>query len=168
MEYFHIMEYFHKLAQNTGRPAREHVITQEEINMIDFYNIDRDSDLKTQVYQRIRMDAGVSFVELKQAFPDEFGDKYKDTAMCHPKHKTILFWVCISSDMITALNNLIADGLIKMTSTSHMVYLMDGSYLSFPIATREYDYKREHWMPVVFNSVKRCPPTPARRPPHDL
>jgi len=132
--------------------------------MIDIFNLNADDDLIKQVYQRIRIDAGVSFVELKQTFPDEFGNKYEDRAMCHPEHPTILFWVCISSDMITALNSLIENGLIKMTPTSHMTYLMDGSYLDFPIATREYDYKRDHWMPVVFNCIKKHPPTTARRP----
>jgi hypothetical protein len=40
---------------------------------------------------------------------------------------------------------------IHPVPTSRLTYIIDGKFLSLPIAKNERHYKKPHWLPVVLN-----------------
>ena len=52
---------------------------------------------------------------------------------------------------ILAIKELLANKEIKILPASEWVYVIDGVFLNLPIVKKaNYQYKKEHWLPVVF------------------
>lgn len=110
-----------------------------------------NDSLKERVYKFIKSHGGgISFVELRRAFPEFSGDK--DFGLIK---QNIVFWSGISEEFVEALQGLIKEKRITVMPTTTLVYVMDGSLLGLPIAKRpKHKYKSSRWLPVVFNLVK--------------
>jgi hypothetical protein len=94
----------------------------------------------------------VSFAELQTHFTDTTGDHM----MCDGQYPTLVYWAGCSTTLITVLQQLLAAKRIVMRPTSLLIYLVDGCCLKMPIAKRLRAYKKEHWLPVVFDPVKKA------------
>lgn len=108
---------------------------------------------------------GVTFVELHRALTDSMEGKW---CLCSTAHPNIIIWVGVNQDFIDALQELMTEGKIEMRSTAMLTYLVDGESLSLPLATRSYNYKKPHWLPMCVNlapeySHKKSPLTEAER-----
>lgn len=120
----------------------------------DPYEYHFEGDLTDQVYQRIALFNGVTFAELKETFPDYFGEDHAPQAMCFGgDYSNIILWTNISYEIVDALTHLLNEGVIKMVPTTHLTYFVDGCALNLPLAKGRYKYTKPHWLPVTFSST---------------
>ncbi len=92
---------------------------------------------------------GVSFVELRNAVGESFnGDWLMVASNDYPN---IVLWFGLSRAALTALRELLEEGVITMRPTTPLVYMADGAMPNVPIAKQRRKYKTERWLPVVFN-----------------
>ena len=97
-----------------------------------------------------RQNGGVTFVELGRLL----GDQIKgDLAMHAPTNEAIVFWAGLSTGFVDAVQALLEEGEIVWKSTSSLTYIIDGGYSPLPLVKGNYNYKRDHWLPIVFNLV---------------
>jgi len=63
----------------------------------------------------------------------------------------IVFWSGMSEEAIRAMQELVMDDLIHGVTANPLVYVIDGMYLDFPLATSIHrQYKKPHWYRVTF------------------
>lgn len=65
--------------------------------------------------------------------------------------KNIVIWVDMSSDAISALNQMRDDKFIDIVATSELTYHADGVLLHYPIAIENKKYKESRWRPSAIN-----------------
>lgn len=91
-----------------------------------------------------RKGGGVSFVELEE-IPGFTGDREFG-----PLDNNILLWQGISKAAVQALIELQDAGEIVPSSSTPLVYSIDGKMLSLPLVRQARKYKTLHWLPVVY------------------
>jgi hypothetical protein len=76
-----------------------------------------------------------------------------------PSASNIILWAGMSEPFAAVMQEVQASGLVTMTGTSLLVYLIDGKVWQLPIAKRlpKGGYRKPHWAPVCFR------PTPGGR-----
>ena len=109
-------------------------------------------DLKKRIFSRIGKVKTVTFAELRW-IPGFSGEK---TACISPN---IIVWTEISSEAISAINELIAEGRIELRPyrpgwQGVMTYGFDGGVLPLPLAKAVRPYKRPRWLPVYIAEAK--------------
>jgi hypothetical protein len=102
-------------------------------------------DLKELIFSLIDEAKTVTFAELRW-IPGFSGEL---TACIAPN---LVVWAEISTEAISAINALIADGRIIVQPYSgwlgQMIYAFDRGILRLPLAKRVRPYKRPRWLPV--------------------
>jgi len=93
---------------------------------------------------------GVSFVNIDEAFEDTHGE----CEMAYGATTNIVLWSRASKKLATVINEALDRGLVTAFVTAPIVYHVDGRAFNLPIASGERDYRKPHWLPIVFN-----PPT---------
>lgn len=102
--------------------------------------------MKQQILETIRTRGeGVTFVELMAI------EGFKGDYVWGREDYNIWFWGGLSDQAIDALEELLRTNQIAMTPTYPLTYLIDGVIVKWPIAKQVRKYKKEHWLPVVFN-----------------
>jgi hypothetical protein len=94
---------------------------------------------------------GVSMAEISR-MPNAHGERSLRFEEC----LNIVIWDGIQTNLVDAISQLLADGLIVMRTTSLLIYLVYGNILRLPVAksgTRKY--KTPHWLPVVIDLAKK-------------
>jgi len=86
----------------------------------------------------------VSFAELSRI--DEFRGDMDLTSANNPN---LIWWRGVSEEAALTLARLREEGIFHYHGTTLLTYLIDGTTLRLPIATRKYPYKTPHWAPVM-------------------
>lgn len=105
--------------------------------------------MKEAIYKLVADLKAVSFVNLCREIEGFSGG----LAMVD-KNPHIVFWIGVSSEGVRAINELRAEGRIEMKPTQALTYLVDGEMLNLPQVTKVYNYKKDHWLPVIFDVPK--------------
>ncbi len=91
----------------------------------------------------------VTFAELTREFGARFNMR-GDTGLAPQSIPTILYWAGMSREFCDAINVLTSNGgPLSLALCSPLVYMIDGTTLDLPIATKAHPYKHDHWLPVV-------------------
>ena len=103
-------------------------------------------DLKQRIFSFLDKYKTVTFAEMKW-IPGFSGEK---TACISPN---VIVWTEISTEAISAINELIAEGSIEVRPyrpgwQGVMTYGFDGGVLPLPLAKRARPYERPRWLPV--------------------
>lgn len=107
-------------------------------------------EVKQKIKEYIWKNNHVSYVELEQ-FMDEIGYDYKgDYTILSEKSDHVVFWSGWSQEAIDLMNELGEEELIHKEPAQFLVYLLDGGGLDMPIVKTYREYKRDHWLPIVF------------------
>ena len=96
----------------------------------------------------------VSLAEIMRQFPDARGEGNMTLNNDLPN---VILWAGISEKFLSVTNNLIKEKKILMVPADILVYMADGSYLNLPIAKKIHNYKKPHWLPVVFYTADGLP-----------
>lgn len=71
-------------------------------------------------------------------------------------NKKIIIWTGLSLPFIKLIDGMRADGKIRFTKTSKVVYSLVGITLNLPIANPKYGtYHTPHWLPVTVEIAPR-------------
>lgn len=95
-----------------------------------------------------RFNGGVTFVELARMLGDQANG---NLAMCSARNEAIVYWAGMSAEFIDAIRELLDEYEITLKPTSLLVYAVDGASMALPLVKGNYNYKRDHWLPLVFN-----------------
>lgn len=107
-------------------------------------------EVKQKIKEYIWKNNHVSYVEIER-FMDEIGyDYHGDYTILSEKSDHVVFWCGWSQDAIDVMNELGTEGVIHKEPTQFLTYLLDGGGLDMPIVKTFREYKRDHWLPVVF------------------
>lgn len=105
--------------------------------------------MKQEILEYVRHYNGVSFAELSrsiQGFKGEYA-----MFLGAPETQNIMLWNGMSQEAVDALNELIQEKAILYRGCSLLIYLVDGTFLDYPLVKRRMSYKKPHWWPVVIN-----------------
>ena len=81
----------------------------------------------------------------------------------------VALWGGVSRAFVDTVNEVLRTQLVCRQPVSVMRYLLDGTYLTLPLAKRLRDYAKPRWLPVCFRPIERCgaqvlrPKEPRRR-----
>jgi len=115
------------------------------------------NDIEQKILDLVAERQHVSFVEIKRLLGEESrGEIY----LSLPKHPNIILWPNMSEAMADALTSLVKTGRLCAHPCSVLVYFVDGQSLNLPLAKQARQYKKPHWLPVVFCTF---PPHQTRR-----
>lgn len=116
--------------------------------------VNENITLKERVYN-FCMRGGVSFAELQDAFPEHFNQNDEESMMMMTKYENLSLWSPVSLEMIHVLQKLVVEERLVMSEASPTIYFMDGVFPIPPVAKRLKNYKKLHWLPVVFSPSKK-------------
>ena len=106
--------------------------------------------MKNKILQYVQKNDQVSFVELSRSIEGFSGDR----ELLLDGHPSIILWVGISNEAISAIGQLVNDDDLYIVPTDSLTYMIDGAGLNFPIAKNIRDYKKTRWLPVLFTDKK--------------
>ena len=107
-------------------------------------------EIKGRVIEFIHENGYVTYVELQELFYALGYNYHGDLRMVHPKYDHVLFWRGWNQDAIDVMNELLKEHKVYKKPTQYLTYWLDGKVLHLPIVTECKDYKKDHWLPVVF------------------
>ena len=108
--------------------------------------------MKDKILSYVKEHGNVSFAELERLLGDV---AHGDQAIGPAENKTLLYWGGMSAEFVDAVGELLDTGQLVMKPASFLVYLVDSSIVSLPVAKSNRQYKKPHWMPIVFDA-KPC------------
>lgn len=108
--------------------------------------------MRNKLYEFINRTQGVSYVEIEDFF-NQAGFEWKgDYNMKHPKYENVYFWSGWNVEATELLAELEKDGKVYKEPTEQFIYVMDGRKMNMKVATRDYDYKTDHWIPLIWQA----------------
>ena len=105
------------------------------------------NDMEQKILDLVAERQHVSFVEIKRLLGE---DSRGEIWLSLPKHPNVILWPNMSQAMVDALAGLIKTGRLYAHPSSVLVYFVDGESLNLPLAKQARQYKKPHWLPVVF------------------
>ena len=105
------------------------------------------NDLEQKILDLVAERQHVSFVEIKRLLGE---DSRGEIWLSLPKHPNIILWPNMNQAVANALASLIKTGRLYAHPSSVLVYFVDGESLNLPLAKQARQYKKPHWLPVVF------------------
>ena len=98
---------------------------------------------------------GVSMVEIMNALRAE-GVSADGEMVAYWPYEPVVLWINMSQEAIDEVGELLKDPRIEVSTTTPMVYMIDGLVPQMPTANvksveRRHPYKSERWLPVEFN-----------------
>jgi len=105
------------------------------------------NDVEQKILGLVAERQHVSFVEIKRLLGE---DSRGETWLALPKHPNIILWPNMSQAMANAITSLVKAGRLYAHPSSVLVYFVDGESLNLPLAKEARQYKKLHWLPVVF------------------
>lgn len=106
----------------------------------------------------------VSFAELQhnlnRHYDGDIPSLEGDRAITAPGRPNTIIWASMSRDFVAAVLSLVDEKKVFFHSTQYLVYLVDGTALTFPIAKRPHptrDYKKPHWLVTCLRRVPHIP-----------
>ena len=88
---------------------------------------------------------------------DEVGFSWRgELVICSADNPNIVFWEGWNEAAITLINELTKAELIVKEPAIWVERLTFGRVPALPIVKRYYQYRTEHWLPVVFSLAEDC------------
>ena len=110
---------------------------------------------KHELIKYIERNNGVSFAEIEHVF-DSIGYDYKGDICSSPaQYPHIIYWFGWNDDAFDLLDEVKKEKNLQFEPAQQFIYLMDGKCLNLPIVKKLYQYKTDHWLPVVVTAKKR-------------
>ena len=116
------------------------------------------NDIEQRILGLVAVRQHVSFVEIKRLLGE---DSRGEIWLSLPKHPNIILWPNMSQATADAITSLVKTGRLYVHPSSVLVYFVDRESLNLPLAKQARQYKKPHWLPVVF-----CTFPPRRRQRH--
>jgi len=88
----------------------------------------------------------VSFVELKENFPELFGG---EIAICLPNYPNLIVWQGFTKEGADLILRLVNEKKLFLLPSSPLIYAIDGALIKMPLARGIRNYKNPHWIPMV-------------------
>ena len=107
-------------------------------------------EMKKVVLDYINKNDSVSYAELQWLFQQKKYDYKVDVMSCSEVCEHVVFWSGWNEDTYNMMGELMQEGRIHREPTVFLTYLIDGGALSLPIVKSGRNYKKDHWLPVVF------------------
>lgn len=106
--------------------------------------------IQKDILEHARKEGYVTHSDIEYIFEAQ-GFNYKgDFIDCSETNDNIVFWCGWNQEAYSLLHDLLIKGfIVKDVATPLVVFLM-GKGLALPRVTRRYNYKTEHWLPVMF------------------
>lgn len=95
----------------------------------------------------------VSFVELERLF-EKHGYDFKGEYAITYKYSTLVFWIGWNMEAINLFNQVRLEADWVIDPCSPFIYYLDCQVPNLPIAKKEYQYKKDHWIPACLNVRK--------------
>ncbi|HDA7915243.1 TPA: pathogenicity island protein [Staphylococcus aureus] len=112
------------------------------------------NNIKGELVNYIKNNAGTSFVEIEKVFEENNFDYKGDGAYTSGQHPNVVFWIGWNQKAFDVIAELKKDGRIEMDICEPIVYMVDGKGLDLPIV-RSKNIKTDHWLPVTFTISKK-------------
>lgn len=107
-------------------------------------------NIKTAVLDYIRKNDYVTHPDIEQFF-EKCGFDYKGNLLdCSGLCDNVIFWQGWNQAAYHIMDELEQDGLIYLDTASPLEVLTMGKVLNLPLVKRRTQYKRLHWLPVVY------------------
>lgn len=116
---------------------------------------EKEARLVNEAIQFIRNNASTSFVELERFLAGKGVDPKGTLAMGVPGCENLFLWFGMSREFTDLIHGLQVSKQITISSTTPLVYLIDGAIPKVPIGKSAKSYKGERWFPAVFNPVRQ-------------
>ena len=105
--------------------------------------------IKKNILNFIKNNPKSSFAELESNIADFKGDHTFGNLTSN-----IVFWQGMSKEAIDAISELVRENKIDIEEVSKRIYAIDSDTLvNLPIGRNSKNYKRPHWVPLVFTVV---------------
>ncbi|MBF2170460.1 pathogenicity island protein [Staphylococcus epidermidis] len=111
------------------------------------------NNMKNELVDYIKNNAGTSFVEIEKIFDENDFDYKGEGAYTSAENNNIIFWYGWNKQAFDVVSGLVNDGMIEMIRCESMIYIVDGKGLSFPVLKSD-DVETYHWLPVTFSLTK--------------
>lgn len=95
----------------------------------------------------------VSFVELERLF-EKYGYDFKGEYAITYKYPTLVFWIGWNMEAINLFNQVRLEADWMLDPCSPFIYYLDCQVPNLPIAKKEHQYKKDHWIPACLNVRK--------------
>jgi len=105
-------------------------------------------DIKDKILNFVHKYPDTTFVDLSENIEGFNGD----ALMCISSLNIVL-WAGMSEKAVRAITALVQGDKIKVEPTAPLTYLIDGKAIDLPPAQGLKVYKKEHWLPLVFNPI---------------
>ncbi len=113
------------------------------------------TDIKIEVLNYIKKNDGTSYVELERLF-DSLNFNWRGEYEIYSNQcENVVFWNGWNEAAMNLINELLHDKLIFKEPAQPLIYLIDGKSLTLPLVKSIIQYKKPHWLPVVFTTINR-------------
>jgi hypothetical protein len=120
-----------------------------------------DNNMDQLIVDLVTSRPRISFVELSKRIPNFSGDGIQ---LISGAARNVIFWHNLTKQSHAAIVRLTHEKKIYMHPAEIITYAMDGMTLLLPIAKQARDYKKPHWLPVVFCTWPYTPPSKSNLP----
>lgn len=110
--------------------------------------------IKEAIADKVMTYDHVSFVEVQKIFDSHNFDYNGNRMLCHPEYPNLVFWTGWNDAAVEIIGQVLDEFQICMTTTSELIYLIDGGGLNLPVAKNMKSYRKARWYPVVLRSDK--------------
>jgi hypothetical protein len=114
------------------------------------------TDVLDGITDYVRRNDYVTYVEIERHLKGRNVPVEGDRAICLSDDPNIILWAGMSEEFTEIMHAMMREKRIFPHPAAHLVYLIDGKTLRFPLAQRmpKGGYKKPHWAPICF----RCTP----------
>ncbi|MCK9568916.1 hypothetical protein M0R72_08245 [Candidatus Pacearchaeota archaeon] len=109
-------------------------------------NLPTKEELKTAIIDFVSKRQGVSCVELSRAFGE--GSHITEARL------NVITAFGLSEELAKALVDLVNEGKLISIPSEFLVYVCDGAIPRWPLAKRDREYKKPHWLPVTYDTYE--------------
>lgn len=106
-------------------------------------------NIKKEIINLIKKSESISFVQIEEIFSSFNFDYHGDDALCYTNYPTIIIWCGWNMDAHNIIKELLNNKIISFNPCNTIIYLIDGGAPTLPIAKKPYNYKKDHWLPML-------------------
>lgn len=107
-------------------------------------------ELQESIIKMVEEKGDISFVEIEELFEKKELIYLGDYVIMVPGYEHMVIWGNWKMEFIDLISKMCSEKLIEMEPCSPLVYMVDGRVLNMPLVKEVYQYKTDHWQPIVF------------------
>lgn len=96
----------------------------------------------------------MSYVNIERIFESHDFDYEGDVYIAAAGYPNDWFWCGWNTQAFDLLQQAVKLGELERNPCQPFIYLVDGKALKLPLVKSERQYKKPHWLPVVFDKKK--------------